>query len=478
MRGAAWGGNLCLVERQRDDLMASEIAHITEVDHQIVARLPLQIEGEVNRVGEFVSAVVVTESKRLGSVDDAGGVGQKVSEVGGAGAGGGSEGTGTPGLRKIIGQGVAVDRGIGAETTDGNVVVVQEAGIAVRGCGVGASLRGDKRGCLADSEGTAGYLAGGVAWGEVRVKLTAVIVKAGAATDDKLIVELRGLPRKAQTGCNAPLATGESGITDALGSVDVIAGNNKAGVGNGVGPGVVTIGRRIEVINASVFLSQTTVPVVTDAGSDGEIGPYLVFVLQIKAGLIRAVIAVGVSLQEVSGHETVGGVGRNPVHSIGGKVGSRDSALACAQVADIELRVRPGAAEGDGMDAFGPDGVGRRLEAVLKDAGKGALVGRTRSDIQHLLGKALTGTVVTERIDNRDARKIGAKGGGHGGERCSTLPRRPGLLVGAVGLLSEDTKGLGEAEVRPEALDVRDGGHLRSGVHVLGESGHARGSVG
>jgi len=85
------------------------------------------------------------------------------------------------------------------------------------------------RGCLARLRRDRGYLAGGVAWGEVRVKLTAVIVKAGAATDDKLIVELRGLPRKAQTGATPHWRPVRSGITDALGSVDVIAGNNKAG---------------------------------------------------------------------------------------------------------------------------------------------------------------------------------------------------------------------------------------------------------
>ena len=48
-----------------NDLMAAQIAHVTDLDHEIVARLVLDIQREVHAVGQFVGPVVDAENKRL-----------------------------------------------------------------------------------------------------------------------------------------------------------------------------------------------------------------------------------------------------------------------------------------------------------------------------------------------------------------------------------------------------------------------------
>ena len=65
MSGVGWRGDLRLVEGHGDDLVAAEIAHVADLDHQIVARLVLDIEREVHAVGQLVGAVVDAESKWL-----------------------------------------------------------------------------------------------------------------------------------------------------------------------------------------------------------------------------------------------------------------------------------------------------------------------------------------------------------------------------------------------------------------------------
>ena len=49
--------------------------------------------------------------------------------------------------------------------------------------------------------------------------------------------------------------------------------------------------------------------VEANAGGEAEIGANLKFVLDVSAGFVRAVIAVGVALQEVGGDESISRVG-------------------------------------------------------------------------------------------------------------------------------------------------------------------------
>jgi len=51
--------------------MAAHIAHITKLDGQIAARLPLNVKGVVDGVGQLVGAVVDTKRDRLAVIDNA-----------------------------------------------------------------------------------------------------------------------------------------------------------------------------------------------------------------------------------------------------------------------------------------------------------------------------------------------------------------------------------------------------------------------
>ena len=137
--------------------MAAAVADVAEVDGEVVAGLPLDVEGEVFGVGELVVDVVGAEGKGLGAVDDAGGVGEVFAEVGGVaggrGGGGGAEGVGE--------------------------------------LGAGGRSDGDDEGrLLGDAEGTADAAAG--AGGEVGEELAAIVVEADAAADDDFVVEHGG----------------------------------------------------------------------------------------------------------------------------------------------------------------------------------------------------------------------------------------------------------------------------------------------
>src|SRR5271168_2944009 len=58
----------------------------------------------------------------------------------------------------------------------------------------------------------------------------------------------------------------------------------------GVGAGVVVVERGIEVEDAAVLLGEAAVPVVTNAGGEGEVGFDLELVLEVEAELVGAVV--------------------------------------------------------------------------------------------------------------------------------------------------------------------------------------------
>src|SRR5580704_13395038 len=60
-------GDLSLVERYGNDFVASQIPDIANLNRKIVARLPLDIEYLIERVGELVSPVVICKRKQLRS---------------------------------------------------------------------------------------------------------------------------------------------------------------------------------------------------------------------------------------------------------------------------------------------------------------------------------------------------------------------------------------------------------------------------
>ena len=61
MSRTGWRGNIGLVEGNRNDLVTGEIANIADFDHEIGARLVLNIEGEIHAVRQLVCRVVDTQ---------------------------------------------------------------------------------------------------------------------------------------------------------------------------------------------------------------------------------------------------------------------------------------------------------------------------------------------------------------------------------------------------------------------------------
>src|ERR1700728_2978739 len=57
-------GNLRLIERQGNDLMAAQIADVSNVDREVFAGLPLNVQCLIHRVGELAGAVVISEREQ------------------------------------------------------------------------------------------------------------------------------------------------------------------------------------------------------------------------------------------------------------------------------------------------------------------------------------------------------------------------------------------------------------------------------
>ena len=67
---ASGGCNVCLIKRNGDHLVAPDIADIADVHCHIVAWLPLDIEGVIDAIGEFVCPVVRRKGEERRSVGD------------------------------------------------------------------------------------------------------------------------------------------------------------------------------------------------------------------------------------------------------------------------------------------------------------------------------------------------------------------------------------------------------------------------
>ena len=53
-----------LIERNGNDFMTAQIADVADFNSKVVARLPLNIEGLVHSVWQFVGAIVDAEGKQ------------------------------------------------------------------------------------------------------------------------------------------------------------------------------------------------------------------------------------------------------------------------------------------------------------------------------------------------------------------------------------------------------------------------------
>src|SRR5215472_13332386 len=70
-----------LIEGNGDDLMTAEVADVSDLEGEVFARLPLDVERVVVGVGKFVGAVVDAERDGLAIVLDLGDVGEIFVEV-------------------------------------------------------------------------------------------------------------------------------------------------------------------------------------------------------------------------------------------------------------------------------------------------------------------------------------------------------------------------------------------------------------
>src|SRR5579871_3844894 len=68
-------GDARLVERNRNGFVNAVVSDVSQSDHKIVFRLPLEIEAPVFRVGQFVGGIVTSEQKRERVVRSGGGTG-------------------------------------------------------------------------------------------------------------------------------------------------------------------------------------------------------------------------------------------------------------------------------------------------------------------------------------------------------------------------------------------------------------------
>jgi len=344
-------GDLRLVKGRRDHLMAAQVAHIADLDGQRAGWLPLHAQCVGNRIRQGVFAII--DAHAVGFrvvVQDVVGVGQVLRNVGGF-AGGWRSQDCAPGHGEV---------GVGRRAGRDIAVVVAEVG------GV-AGLRVDERRRLRHAKGSALDESCGVARREVGKQLAAVIIDAASSAHHQLALEALRRPGKAHARRNAPLPPGQSSVAGVL-------RDHVAVVGDGA-VGVVRIACRarvkeagIEVVEASILFAEGAVVVVAQTEGQTQIGPDLVLVLNVEAGLIGAVVAVAVALQEGSYIEVVVG-GDQTLNELTEVCRRSGSGHAGTPVAGIQLGVRPASAYGQRMLAEGPDGVGRGHPAILKDAG-------------------------------------------------------------------------------------------------------------
>ena len=340
----------------------------------------------------------------------------------------------------------------------------------------------NERQLLVDAEGTAGDRTDSVAGREVSEELAAVIVHAGSGADDHFVVEEARLPCRADAGSDAPLASGERGVTHAFGAVGVVSGDDQPGILDGVGAGAVVIEGRLEVEDAAVLLGEAAVPVVAHAGGQRNGRHDLPLVLHIGAQLVGAVVAAGIALQERGDVETGSRAARGDkaLHKLAEVVGG-NRAHAGALVDGIELGISVTGAKADCVLAQRPDGVPRGGQPVLEDAGIGRLRFRVGTDIQHGLKRNSDRLILPQHIVDGDAGEVirsedvdRSRSGRAAGNRVGP----EGLLIVAPVLLAQHAQRLGGAEVRLDDQGVAERQDLRAGVQVLAEAGNARIRVG
>ena len=264
----------------------------------------------------------------------------------------------------------------------------------------------------------------------------------------------------------------------------VVARDDEAGVDDGVGGVVVVVFGGIEIVQAAIFFGEAAVIVEAKTGSEAEVGQDLVFVLEIEAGFLGTIVAIGVALEESGSDEAIGAIGDYQALQELGEIGKADRALVGSFVAGVELGVCEAAAERDGVLAVGPDGVGGRHEAILENAGEGALRSGAFADVgggvENIIFVVVSGRIAvvvddgdpgevgrTERVDSG----VSKRSAGEALNVRAKLLRSERLVDGAIDFFANETEDFDDAEIRFEELRVGDARDLAAGIEMLRESG-------
>src|SRR6266481_3217029 len=164
------GSNSCLVERHGDNLMAAEVADVADLDGEIFTGLPLNIEGVVDGVRQFVGAVIDSEWEDLRSCLNLIACWQVLNDV----------------------SGIA-----GWNETE------------VRRSEGSANLGVHERWSLIDAKRATRDAASRKARRKIGEEFAAIIVEPGAGANNELAVKHFGTPGNADAWSESPLAAGE-----------------------------------------------------------------------------------------------------------------------------------------------------------------------------------------------------------------------------------------------------------------------------
>ena len=179
-------GDPRLVEGNGHDLVTAGIAHVTNVDGQITARLPLDVEGVIHGVGQLVRPVVGGKRKELVPAFDPCFIGQITDDR----------------LRDCPRAAVA------RSVPQGFSSVLEQVGIKPwyeRGT-QGTDLRVHERWSLVDAERPRRGLTRGVAGREIGEKFATIVIDSRTAPDHDLVVKPAWESRQRPDGEQCPIA--------------------------------------------------------------------------------------------------------------------------------------------------------------------------------------------------------------------------------------------------------------------------------
>jgi len=183
-----------LVERDGNDFVASQIADVADVYGEVPARLPLNIQGLIEGVWEFIRPVIVGKGKQMSPRLNRRCIGERdVCRIA-------SRRRAKRCPPRILETSAAGGRDVAGR---------DKAGVLLIGS---AELRTYVGWRLCHAEWPTGNHAGCDARGKIREQLAAVVVHAPASADNNLVVEHLGTPGHSDAGSKAPLATRKSRI--------------------------------------------------------------------------------------------------------------------------------------------------------------------------------------------------------------------------------------------------------------------------